>query len=80
MTGLRDHMSQFKDSYLSEDHSHMFVKLTVGQIQNGLFRGCREVYSNKNDQNEVQSVMDRRYDQTAYEKTPETLPSCSKVK
>ena len=25
MTGLRDHMSQFKDSYLSEDHSHMSV-------------------------------------------------------
>ena len=25
MTGLRDHMSQFKESYLSEDHSHMSV-------------------------------------------------------
>ena len=25
MTGLRDHMSQFKESYLSEDHSHMLV-------------------------------------------------------
>ena len=22
MTGLRNHMSQFKESYLSEDHSH----------------------------------------------------------
>ena len=25
MTGLRDHMSQLKKSYLSEDHSHMSV-------------------------------------------------------
>ena len=25
MTGLRDHMSLFKESYLSEDHSHMSV-------------------------------------------------------
>ena len=25
MSGLRDHMSQFKESYLSEDHSHMSV-------------------------------------------------------
>ena len=25
MTGLRDHMSQFLDSYLSEDHSLMSV-------------------------------------------------------
>ena len=25
MTGLHDDMSQFKDSYLSEDHSHMSV-------------------------------------------------------
>ena len=25
MTGLRDHITQFKESYLSEDHSHMSV-------------------------------------------------------
>ena len=43
------------------------------------FRGCKEIDSPKNDQNKVQSVMDRCYDQTAYEKTPETLPSCPKV-
>ena len=52
----------------------------VGQVQNRLFRGCKEVYSIKNDQNKVQSAMDRCHDQTAYEKTPETLPSCWKVK
>ena len=23
MVGLRDHMAQFKDAYLSQDHSHM---------------------------------------------------------
>ena len=35
MTGLRDHMSQFKESHLSEDHSHMsendmWVKFKTG--------------------------------------------------
>ena len=25
MVGLKDHMAQFKDAYLSEDHSHMSV-------------------------------------------------------
>ena len=25
MVGLKDHMAQFKDAYLSEDHSHMTV-------------------------------------------------------
>ena len=25
MVGLKDHMTQFKDAYLSEDHSHMSV-------------------------------------------------------
>ena len=39
MPGLRDHVSQFKESYLSEDHSHMSVNES------------REVYSIKNDQN-----------------------------
>ena len=52
MTGLRDHMSQFKESYLSEHHSHMSV-MTCGSNSNRLFKGCREIYSHKSDQNTV---------------------------
>ena len=42
MTGIRDRMPLLKYSYLFEGHSHMSVN--VGQIQNGLFRGCREMF------------------------------------
>ena len=62
MTGLRDHMSQFKESYLSEDYSRMSVNEMWAKFKTGFFRGCREVYSNKNDQNKVQSAMDGCYD------------------
>ena len=38
MVGLKDHMSQFKDAYLSEDHSHMsvndmWVKFKTGFVE-----------------------------------------------
>ena len=38
MTGLRDHISQFMESYLSEDHSHMsvnemWVKFKTGYLE-----------------------------------------------
>ena len=35
MSGLRDHMSQFKESYLSEDHSHMSVNETWVKFKTG---------------------------------------------
>ena len=39
MVGLKDHMTQFKDEYLSEDHSHMsindmWVKFKTGFVDN----------------------------------------------
>ena len=59
MSGLPDHMSQFKESYLSEENSHsMSVNEIRVKFKTGLFRGVREVYSIKNDQNKVQSAMD----------------------
>ena len=38
MVGLKDHMTQFKDAYLSEDHSHksvndMWVKFKTGYVE-----------------------------------------------
>ena len=38
MVGLKDHMAQFKDAYLSEDHSHMsvndmWVKFKTGFVE-----------------------------------------------
>ena len=38
MVGLKDHMAQFKDAYLSEDHSHtpvndMWVKFKTGLVE-----------------------------------------------
>ena len=38
MVGLKDHMTQFKDAYLSEDHSHMsvndmWVKFKTGFVE-----------------------------------------------
>ena len=54
MSGLPDHMSQFKESNLSGDHSHMSVNEMWVKFKTGfLIKGCREVYSNKNDQNKV---------------------------
>ena len=39
MVGLKDHKGQFKDTYLSEDHSHMsvndmWVKFKTGFVDN----------------------------------------------
>ena len=38
MVGIKDHMTQFKDAYLSEDHSHisvndMWVKFKLGFVE-----------------------------------------------
>ena len=79
-TALHDHMSQFKESYLSEVHSHMSVNDMWVKFKTGFLEAVERFILIKNDQNKVQSAIDRCYNQTAYEKTPETLPSCLKVK
>ena len=61
-----DKMTQFKDAYLSEDHSHMSVN--VDKIQKRLCRGCSKVYPIKNDQNKILCAMDRGNDQRACKK------------
>ena len=72
MVGLKDHMSQFKDAYLSDDHSHnsgndMWVK----------FEGCGKVYPIKNDQSKILCAVDQCNDQTACKKEEYALPSYS---
>ena len=65
MVGLKDHvMAQFKDAYLSEDHSHMSVNYMWVKFKT-LCRGCRKVYSIENGQNKLLCAMDRFNDQTA---------------
>ena len=57
MVSLKDHMAQFKDVYLSEDHSHMSVNDTCGSNSKQAFlkvcRGCWKVYPIENDQNKI---------------------------
>ena len=36
MVGLKDHMTKFKDAYLSEDHSHMSVNGMLVKFKTGL--------------------------------------------
>ena len=38
MVGLKDHMAQFKDAYLSEDHSHMPANDTWVKFKTGFAR------------------------------------------
>ena len=35
MVGLKDHMTQFKDAYLTEDHSHMSVNAMSVKLKTG---------------------------------------------
>ena len=68
---LKDHMAQFKDAYLAEDHSHMSIKVK--------FVEAIESYPIKNDQNKILCAMDRCYDQTTCKKETQALPSCSQI-
>ena len=49
MTSLRNHMSQFKESYLSEDHSHMSVNEMWVKFKTGFLEAV-ERFIKKNDQ------------------------------
>ena len=47
MTGLRDHMSQFKDSYLSENHSHMSVNEMVVKFKTDFLEAVERLFQQK---------------------------------
>ena len=47
MTGLRDQMSQFKNSYLSEDHSHMSVNEKCVKIKTGFLEAIERFIPTK---------------------------------
>ena len=47
MSGLRDHMSEFKESYLSEDHSHMSVNVIWVKFKTGFLEAVERFIPSK---------------------------------
>ena len=47
MSGLRDHMSHFKESYLSEDHSHMSVNEMWVKFKTGFLEAVERFIPSK---------------------------------
>ena len=47
MVGLKDHMAQFKDAYLSEDHSHMSVNDTWVKFETGFVEAVERFIPSK---------------------------------
>ena len=47
MSGPRDHMSQFKESYLSEDHSHMSVNEMWVKFKTGFLEAVERFIPSK---------------------------------
>ena len=68
MVGLKDHIAQFKDGYLSEDHSHMSVNDMWVKFKTGFVEGVERFIPSKNDHNEILCAMDRCNDQMACKK------------
>ena len=62
MVRLKDHMTQFKDVYLSDDQSHMSVNDMWIKFKTGFVEAVERF---KNDQNKILCAMDRFNDQTA---------------
>ena len=65
MVGLKDHMTQFKDAHLSEDHSHMSINDMWVKFKTGFVEAFERFIPSKNDQNKILCAMDRFNDQTA---------------
>ena len=47
MVGLKDHMAQFKDAYLSADHSHMSVNDMWVKFKTGFVEAVERFISSK---------------------------------
>ena len=47
MIGLKDHMTQFKDAYLSEDHSPMSVNAMWGKFKTGFVEAVERFIPSK---------------------------------
>ena len=47
MSGLRDHMYKFKESYLSEDHSHMSVNEMWVKFKTGFLEAVERFIPSK---------------------------------
>ena len=83
--GREQHCSQ-QEPQMSHVHPNWFTLYTLplckdkDKDKEALFNVAYNVEYSLYIEYKEQSVMDRCHDQTAYEKMPETLPSCSKVK
>ena len=70
MVGLKDHMAQYKDAYLSEDHSHMSVNDMWVKFKTGFVEAVERFIPSKMTKTKWQQLcaMDRCNDQTACKK------------
>ena len=68
MVGLKGHMAQFKDVYLSEDHSHMSVNDMWVKFKTGFVEAVERFIPSKMIKNKILCAMDRCNDQTACKK------------
>ena len=53
MTGLRDNMSQFKESYLSEDHNHMSILEMCVKFKTGFLEAIERFIPTKMTKNSL---------------------------
>ena len=65
MVGLKDYMAQFKDAYLSEDHSHMSVNDMWVKFKTGFVEAVERFIPSKMTKNKILCAMVRCNDQTA---------------
>ena len=63
MVGLEDHMTQFKDAYLSEDHSQMSVNDMWVKFKTGFVEAVERFIPSKMTK-KILCAMDRCNDQT----------------
>ena len=70
-------MTQNKDAYLSEDHSHMSVNDIWVKFKTGFVEGVERLIPSKKTQNKILCAMDRCNDQIAIKEKTQALPSCS---
>ena len=70
-------MTQSKDAYLSEDHSHMSVNDMWVKFKTGFVETVERLIPSKKTQNKILCAMDQCNDQTASKEKTHVLPSCS---
>ena len=65
MVGLKNHMAQFKDAYLSKDHSHMSVNNMWVKFKTGFVEAVERFIPSKMTKTKKLCAIDRCNEQTA---------------